>query len=117
MEIQMPSLVWIGSICGIFFFFPLRAAAVLSLCGIKGSINKEQKSSAVRLGQWLLGVVPANRETWLFVLLIMESWDTSSGAQGTQKLSSLPPSSLQIFLLLELHSFSQGVLFLSFNLP
>lgn len=35
---------------------------MLSLCGIKGSINKEQKSSAVRLGQWLLGVVPANRD-------------------------------------------------------
>lgn len=52
MEIQMttkpkrPSLVWTGSICGIFF----SDAAVLSFWGIKGFINKEQKSSAVRLG-------------------------------------------------------------------
>lgn len=38
---KCPSLVWIGSICGFFF-------AVLSFSGMKGSINKEQKSSAVR---------------------------------------------------------------------
>lgn len=71
--------VWFGLGASVEFFFFFFFRAVLSFCGIKGSINKEQKSSAARLGQWLLRVVPANRETWLFVLLIMESWDTSSG--------------------------------------
>lgn len=81
--------VWFGLGASVELFFFSRA--VLSFCGIKGSINKEQESSAARLGQWLLGVVPANRETWLFVLLVMESWDTSSGLPRAHRNSPVYP--------------------------
>ena len=96
MQIQMAtksncsSPVWIGSICGISF----REAAVLSFCGIKWFINKEQKSSAVRdeltsllCGPWNI----ANMVTSLFVVLIRKNWDRLSDLLGAHKNSPTYP--------------------------
>lgn len=80
---------------------------MLSFCGMKCFINKEQKSSAVRHELMSLLCGPcntANMVTCLFVVFIMKNWDRLSDLLRAQNSPIYPKTSLPVLLLFELHS-------------
>lgn len=122
MEIQMPtkpncpSLVWIGSICGIFSFFPPELLLCFHCVELKAPLIK---SRSHLLSGWASGSSGWSLQTgsWLFVLLIF-LWraGTHQVVLRTHKNSPVyPQAHFRSFYYWS--CFSQGVLFLIFSLP